>query len=198
MHSPTTKKWSVLAGLGVLLVAGGAQAATDPTTCANDIDCVATPQCGGEVCPYTGAHPFTCQPAGTGPAGMDGWCTVDTDCKCHSLGATCANSFCTFTKPPSGSGGSSGGAGTAGSAGETGSAGKSGAGTAGSTGETGSAGKSGTGGSPGNAGASGSNATTSNSGCAVGGKGRGSDLLELAGLCLGVRFTRRRRRRWRA
>jgi hypothetical protein len=182
MHSCTMKTWSVFFGLGIILLVGtGARAAMDPANCVNDIDCVATPQCGGEVCPYTGPHPFTCQPAGTGPTGMDGWCSADTDCKCHSLGATCANSYCTFTKPPTGGGGSNGGLGAAGGAGETGSAGKSGAG-----------------GSPGNGATSGSNATTSTSGCTMGGDGRGSDLVVFSGLCMGGAFVRRRRRRGRA
>src|SRR5437660_126813 len=66
-------------------------------SCFVDTDCPGT-ACGTEVCEF---FSMVCQPAGTQP-GMDGWCHVDTDCKCHSLGATCntLTFLCTFTQPP--------------------------------------------------------------------------------------------------
>ena len=66
-------------------------------TCTNDVDCP-EPACGGQVCQWGAAH--TCVPAGTDAVGTDGWCTVDSDCKCFSLGAKCSGVHCTFTKPP--------------------------------------------------------------------------------------------------
>ncbi|MFI5297111.1 MAG: hypothetical protein ACHREM_03355 [Polyangiales bacterium] len=63
--------------------------------CTNDTDCPVA-FCGGQVCSWkTGPH--VCLPAGTDP----GWCTVTTDCKCASSGATCIDNNCTFTAPPS-------------------------------------------------------------------------------------------------
>jgi MYXO-CTERM domain-containing protein len=159
--------WSLLAGVACLFTAGGARAATNPPSCANDIDCVATPQCGGDVCPYDGPHPLTCQPAGSGATGMDGWCTVDTDCKCYAQGARCNGAYCSFTKP-SGGGGSTGGAGTTGTGGGTG--------TAGSTGSAGS----------------GSN--DSGGGCRVANSPAGGGSLAAAALGLGLVVARRRRR----
>ena len=83
-------QWSVLAGLaGLLLAAGNARAATNPTSCTNDIDCVATPSCGGDVCDWNHAPMRTCKPAGGDAQGMDGWCAVDSDCKCMGQGAVC-------------------------------------------------------------------------------------------------------------
>ena len=41
---------SMLAGILVSAGAGAARAAANPASCTNDIDCVATPTCGGEVC----------------------------------------------------------------------------------------------------------------------------------------------------
>src|SRR5678816_2714452 len=110
--------WSVLAGIVVLLTAGSARAVDNPASCTNDIDCVATPECGGDICPWVGPNPRTCQPAGTGTKGHEGWCTADTDCKCHSLGATCVSFNCTFTKPSDAPGAGTGGA--TGSGGSTG------------------------------------------------------------------------------
>ena len=121
-------KWMLLTGFACLLAAGTAAAQTNPASCINDVDCVATPSCGGDICDWADtAHPMTCKAAGSHPKGMDGWCTVDTDCKCHDLGATCgANASCTFTRPcdapdagPCGTGGSggSGGGGTSGGGG---------------------------------------------------------------------------------
>src|SRR4051812_34826660 len=119
---------SLLVGVVGILLAGSASAASNPTSCLNDIDCIATPQCGGDVCPYDGPHPFTCQPAGAGAKGHDGWCTSDTDCKCMAQGARCiGGAYCSFTKasdaPASGAGGSTGSAGSTGSPGSAGSAG---------------------------------------------------------------------------
>ena len=69
----------------------------NPTSCLNDIDCVATPGCGGDVCDYDTGFPH-CVPAGTAPRGTDGWCTKDADCKCASAGARCNGIYCSFTK----------------------------------------------------------------------------------------------------
>jgi hypothetical protein len=153
----TVIRWSLLAGLACLLATASARAATNPSMCTNDIDCVATPKCGGEVCDYNRAPAFTCKAAGTDPMGSDGWCDPahgNADCKCASLGAVCNGTYCTFTLPsqaPSGGAGSGGGsAGTTGSAGATGSAG-----TTGSAGATGSAGTKGSTGSAGTTGTSG-------------------------------------------
>jgi hypothetical protein len=71
-------------------------AAPNPTRCVNDIDCVATPACGGEICDWING--MTCQPAGRSPKGQDGWCTTDNDCKCFAQGARCAVPYCTFTQ----------------------------------------------------------------------------------------------------
>ncbi|HMF42239.1 MAG TPA: hypothetical protein VKQ32_16305 [Polyangia bacterium] len=105
----------ILVGVVSLCVARSAAAATNPTSCANDIDCIATPQCGGDVCVYS-ATSMTCQPAGGAAKGADGWCTVDTDCKCMGQGAKCVFPYCTFTRAcdapdagPCGAGGSGGG-----------------------------------------------------------------------------------------
>jgi hypothetical protein len=100
-------------------------AAANPATCVNDIDCIATPACGGDVCTYAGSQ--TCTPAGTGDKGSDGWCTQDSDCKCFAEGARCPDHiFCTFTKPGdapgAGAGGKGGGSGVAGTSGGTGGA----------------------------------------------------------------------------
>jgi hypothetical protein len=152
---------------------GAARAAT---TCTNDIDCTTGgTACGTAICNYNAGQ--TCTAAGQGTKGMEGWCTVDTDCKCHSQGATCAAPYCTFTTPPS-SGSSSGGA--SGSASSGGSA--SGASTTG-----------------GASGASSSGGTTappaSKSGCAMtqadATKSPWSLISVALGLCVAV--TRRRR-----
>ncbi len=165
-------KWSILAALGcVLATAGNARA-----DCVNDIDCP-NPACGGEICDYVGNPAFTCKAAGSQPAGMDGWCSKDSDCKCASMGAKCANSFCTFTKPsdaPSGGGGKSGTGGTTGAAG-SGATGTGGTAAAGHTGST-------DGGSSG--------------GCNVAGSAAPTSLLALSvlgGLVIAVRRRRRAR-----
>ena len=137
--SARTLNWFFLAGVLAGIVSLGAArsvaAATNPTTCVNDIDCVATPQCGGDVCDYN-VQPPVCKPAGSQPKGQDGWCTHDTDCKCMGQGATCVSLFCTFTRPcdapdagPCGAGGSGGGGTSGGSGGGGGGGGCSLAGT---------------------------------------------------------------------
>ncbi len=70
----------MLAGILIAAVSSVARAATNPTQCKNDIDCIATPSCGGDVCDYT-TDPPTCQPPNASNQGSDGWCTHDSDCK---------------------------------------------------------------------------------------------------------------------
>ena len=165
----------MLAAVLVVAAAGAARAATDPTTCTNDIDCVATPQCGGEVCDFLNTMKCVAAKGGS----MDGWCTVDTDCKCNKqYGATCSGGFCTTTLPPaSGAGGTTGAAGAG-----TSDAGAAGSGTAG----TGAAGT--------GAAGSGSTKSSSSGGCSVGGSSSGG-LVALVGLALVVSGLARRRRR---
>jgi hypothetical protein len=74
-----------------------------PQPCFNDTDCPNS-SCGGEVCNWTKAHPqpvgdkvFVCDPAGLQPAGRDGWCTRDENCKCIAQGARCIAPYCSFT-----------------------------------------------------------------------------------------------------
>jgi hypothetical protein len=130
---PNRTKWTLLlSGLVCMFAAGTAAAQTNPASCTNDIECVATPQCGGDVCDWTSTTaPMKCRPAGTAVKGLDGWCTTTDDCKCKDMGATCDTLAlrCTFTRPcdapdagpcstgGSGGGGSSGTAGTSGGGG---------------------------------------------------------------------------------
>ncbi len=132
--SATLVRWSVLAGLAGLLVAGRAQAA--PTPCKVDLDCP-NAACGGEVCVYSSGLSM-CVPANTsGQSGVnDGWCAsadggaeVDSNCKCASMGAKCAGFFCTYTIPQSG--GTGGTTGTGGTGTGTGGSGTGTAGTGG-------------------------------------------------------------------
>src|SRR5204863_55752 len=82
-----------------------AGAADNPASCVNDIDCIATPACGGDLCDWEQA--LKCKPAG---GANKGWCMADSDCKCP--GAKCTTEFhCTITQPAA-----SGAAGTTGSA----------------------------------------------------------------------------------
>lgn len=120
---------------------GTAMGATNPTSCSVDTDCVATPECGGDVCTYAQSGSTTCTPAGKGPKGADGWCTVDTDCKCYAQGAKCNVVYCTFTTLTSPTDGGAGGTGNKGEAGSGG-----GAGAAGREGNTGGTSGTGTGG----------------------------------------------------
>jgi hypothetical protein len=130
-------RWSVLAGVAGLLIAGRAYAA--PTPCSVDIDCP-NAACGGEVCVHSSGLSM-CVPANTsGASGTnDGWCAssggaeVNSNCKCASMGATCAGFFCTFTIPPGGGTGGGGG-GSTGTGGTGTGTGGSGTGTAGTGG----------------------------------------------------------------
>jgi hypothetical protein len=71
---PKRTTWMLLTGLACLLAAGTAVAQSNPAGCTNDIDCVATPQCGGDICDWNNqASPMKCRAAGSYPAGMDGW-----------------------------------------------------------------------------------------------------------------------------
>ncbi len=182
---------SCLAGLVCLLVAGSARAASNPATCINDIDCAATPTCGGDVCDYVTAPIQTCKAAGSQPKGSDGWCTVDSDCKCAALGAKCNIVNCTFTKAsdaPSGSAGKGGGSGGgSGSAGTSGSGGSSSAGTGGSS----------TGGSKGTDGSStgGTGSSSSGGGCSVAGPISPSWSIAFGAVGLLAVLKRRRARR---
>ncbi len=85
--------------------------------CTNDVDCTGGgAACGGDVCQWDAEGNHTCVPAGTDGVGKDGWCTIDTDCKCMAEGATCTGIHCSFTEAGAASGGTGGGSGTAGSA----------------------------------------------------------------------------------
>jgi len=177
--------WMLFTGLACLLAAGTATAQSNPATCTNDIDCVATPACGGDICDWqTQLGQMKCRPAGAYDKGKDGWCTQDNDCKCKDLGATCVNLQCTFTRPcdapgaggcTTGTGGSGGGTGTGGSTGGSGTGG-SGTGTGGSSATAGTSGGSGGGG-----------------GCSVAPTGPTGASILLAAVGL-VAFARRRRR----
>src|ERR1700685_74293 len=82
-------------------------------SCTNDIDCKSLGTgCGTQVCSYTAN--MTCANAGQSP-GMEGWCTVNTDCKCNAQGATCVGEYCSFTTPQSGSSNAGSGSSSSGS-----------------------------------------------------------------------------------
>src|SRR6185295_15559791 len=151
----------------VVLSAGSARAVDNPASCTNDIDCVATPACGGDLCDWDqGLH---CKPAG----GLNkGWCMTDTDCKCKAAGAHCTAEFhCTITQAAS-----AGAAGTGGGAAGTGSA----TGAAGTGSGTGAAGTGGGGGGGG--------------GCSIAASSAGG-LGALLGLAIFAGGLARRRRR---
>jgi MprA protease rhombosortase-interaction domain-containing protein len=123
-------KMMLLTGLVCLFAAGTAAAQTNPATCVNDDDCVATPACGGDVCDWSVLGQMTCKAAGMHPKGMDGWCTTTDDCKCREMGATCVAAYCTFTRACDApgaagcaTGGTSGGTGTGGTTGTAGTSG---------------------------------------------------------------------------
>ncbi len=91
----TTKLVGVGLAAALSFAASFALTRSASAACTNDVDCpVAT--CGGQVCQWP-AH--ACVAAGTDPQASDGWCTVDSDCKCMGAGATCGVDHCTFTLP---------------------------------------------------------------------------------------------------
>lgn len=98
--------------VGSFALFAASTALADGEACFNDIDCPGT-ACGDAVCNWNkqantpmGSKTFYCNPAGSQtPVGKDGWCTVDSDCKCASQGAKCVAPYCTFTKPMAGTGG---------------------------------------------------------------------------------------------
>jgi len=180
---------SCLAGLVCLLAAGSARAASNPASCTNDIDCVATPTCGGDVCNYNAGQ--TCTAAGSAPKGQDGWCAQDSDCKCAAQGAKCVFVYCTFTKPSDAPGSGSAGKG-GGSGGGSGSAGTSGSGGSSSSGTGGS----GTGGSKGtDGGGTGPTGSSSGGGCSVAGPISSSWSIAFGAVGLLAALRRRRARR---
>jgi hypothetical protein len=77
----------------LLCGSGEVRAANNPTSCDNNIDRVATPECGGDVCTYSAKKSPACTPAGTGANGQDGWYTSGTDCRCYAQGARCEGVF---------------------------------------------------------------------------------------------------------
>lgn len=170
IHLPFVVAFALLCGSGEV------RAASNPASCDNDIDCVATPECGGDVCTYSAAGSPACTPAGTGANGQDGWCTSDTDCKCYAQGARCKGVYCTFTKPPTSS--PDGGAGAAG--------------RGGTGGEGGAGGRAGTGG--GQAGEGGSSADGGGGCSTLGGPRPGCwSAIALVGVSATLRVRRRRR-----
>ena len=159
--------FSVIGLCAAALLAPQAAKATGEA-CVNDIDCKTGPTCGGEICDYTKGE--TCQPATAAGSGMEGWCTVDTDCKCHAEGATCVEAQCSKTVAAgSGAGGASGSAGSGSSA-----AGSSAAGSS----------------------AADSSSSSGSSGCSVsGGMPRGSLGFAFGALCAAALIGARRKRR---
>jgi MYXO-CTERM domain-containing protein len=170
--------WSLLAALLTVSGSNVAQAqGTDKDPCTNDIDCAATPACGGKTCDWD--QGMKCMPAG----GLNkGWCTVDADCKCKGQGAKCDGVYCTFTTPPA-----SGAAGTGAAGSSTGAAGT---GAAGST--TGAAGS--TTGAAGTGAAGTGSSSSGGGGCSVGAVSSGG-IGALLGLALVAGGLARRRRR---
>ena len=192
MNTATALKClAVGAALSMVMVSSRAEAAG----CMNDIDCPDS-ACGGQVCDYDKG--MTCQPAGSGAKGLDGWCSKDSDCKCMGMGATCVGVYCSFTMPPGGgSGGADGGSGGASATGDASGSGGSAAtgGSAASGGASGSGGKTAaSGGSTGPTGSGGeSTGASSSGGCSVGGSRSASFVGLLFGLSvLGLRRSRRR------
>jgi len=169
----TIRYFGTIAVLAAALFSAQAAHATGEK-CMNDIDCKTGTTCGGEICDWTKA--MTCQPATASGSGQEGWCTVDTDCKCAAEGAKCnPNLFqCTKTVAASGSGGGGG----------------TGAGGSGSS----AAGSSAAGSSAAGSSASG-DSSSSSSGCSFAGVApRGSLNLALGAACaLGLAFARRRK-----
>jgi hypothetical protein len=150
-------------------------------SCVNDIDCTAGgTACGTDICNYTQGE--TCTAAGQGQVGMEGWCSADTDCKCHNLGATCQITYCTFTTPPD--------AGVAGASGASGATSASGAAATGGSAGTGGA----TGGAPSSGSSSEPTGSSTKSGCALGETPGRSSPWSLVISGLGVCFVILRRR----
>jgi hypothetical protein len=132
MRSGANKVLVAVGFVSIICAAATARAQTNPASCTNDIDCAATPSCGGDVCDWVAAPTMTCKPAGTQPKGTDGWCMVNSDCKCAAIGATCNTAFsCTFTRPCDAPGMSGCGAAGSGAGGSTGTAGTGGGGDSG-------------------------------------------------------------------
>ncbi len=161
--------------------------------CLNDIDCTTGgTACGSDVCTYTATGSPSCTSAGTAAQGMDGWCSADTDCKCHGLGATCNMTYCTFTIPPD-----AGSAASSGAAGTSGATGTSGAGTSGNSVASGATVSSGAGGTTGAESTSGGETAPakSSSGCAMAQPTGSSSPWAVGFAVLGacVAFSRRRR-----
>ncbi len=152
--------------------------------CTNDVDCPGT-ACGDQVCSWASVN-HVCVPAGTAAQGQDGWCTVDSDCKCMGVGAKCVSPHCTFTLPDAGPATTGDGGGTTTDGGLHGDD----AGTI--TGDSGAVTTRKDAGDTGDGGTSGGG---DSGGCDVGGDGSGAALgfgvvaLGLAGI-----FSRRRRR----
>jgi hypothetical protein len=89
----------VAAGLLAAAVAASWTQTARAAACVNDIDCTANgTACGTDVCSWASTI-HTCVAA---TSGDKGWCTVDTDCKCHDAGATCIGTFCSFVTTDAG------------------------------------------------------------------------------------------------
>lgn len=187
MNAVIRRSMATLFALAAVVAAPAAFA--EGEACFNDDDCPGGGAvCGGDVCNWSksaatpvGENIFYCNPAGSQPKAADGWCTDDSDCKCKGEGATCKQTYCTFTKPgdaPAGSGGS-------------------GAGGASSTaGTTSAAGTTSTAGAPSTAGSgSTSKPAEESSSCSVASPAStgGGIALALGMLGLGAAFARRRR-----
>lgn len=174
-----TRYFGTIAVLAAALFSAQAAHATGEH-CTNDIDCKTGPSCGGEICDWEKA--MTCQPATASGSGKEGWCTVDTDCKCAAQGATCDKTMfqCTKTVAASGTGGA-GGAGAGGSGSSAGGSSAAGSSAAGSS----AAGPSAS-----------SDSSSSSGGCSFAGVApRGSLNLALGAACaVGLAFARRRKR----
>lgn|GEM_PF-1833122 len=105
--------------VGSVALFAASTALADGEACFVDTDCPGT-ACGDAVCNWnkpatmpSSSKPYYCNPAGSSPAGADGWCSVDADCKCMGQGAVCHVPYCSFTKAPAGAGGASSGSGGA-------------------------------------------------------------------------------------
>jgi hypothetical protein len=189
---------SVMGFLTAALLAPAAARATGES-CVNDIDCKTGPTCGGEICDWTIG--MKCGPATAAKSGQEGWCTVSTDCKCASEGATCDSSSSQCTKTTTAAGGSGGASGSAGSSSATGGSPSTAAGGSPAGGSPSTA----TGGSPSTATGGTSSTTTagatstsssSSSGCSLaGGVSHGSLGFALGAMCAISLIVARRRRR---